>query len=418
MLGKEKNTGQLDLFRASLQQIIDLEHPLVALSLTIPWEKIEKDFEQFYPTQGAPSHPLRLMVGLLLLQRIYNLSDERITAWWKENPYCQFFCGKTHFQWRQPCAASDLVHFRKRIGEKGASLLFSLSVRLNTKKVQRAREVIVDTTVQPKNITYPTDEKLYKKIIDRCNRIAQRVGVKLRQSYQFVVKRLNYTKRYAPKKLCSKLARSVVSKLRTLAGRQVPDLSRKLLSRGREVLMQFSSQLSLISRLLAQKGQDRQKLYSLHAPEVSCIAKGKVHPKYEFGSKVSLAVLPRSHVVVGIKSYQGNPHDSKTLSESLWEAESNTGRSFTRLVVDKGYRGHNVKGKAVVMPERSRASSLSTKRSYKASLRRRCGIEAIISHLKKDHGLGLNYLQGIAGDGLNALLSATGYNLKLLLASC
>ena len=278
--------------------------------------------------------------------------------------------------------------------------------------------MIVDTTVQPKNITYPTDEKLYKKIIDRCNRIAQRVGVKLRQSYQFVVKRLNYTKRYAPKKLCSKLARSVVSKLRTLAGRQVRDLSRKLLSRGREVLMQFSSQLSLISRLLAQKGQDGQKLYSLHAPEVSCIAKGKVHPKYEFGSKVSLAVLPRSHVVVGIKSYQGNPHDSKTLSESLSEVESNTGSSFTRLVVDKGYRGHNVKGKAVVMPEPSRASSLSTKRSYKASLRRRCGIEAIISHLKKDHGLGLNYLQGIAGDGLNALLSATGYNLKLLLASC
>ncbi|MEL6607236.1 MAG: IS5 family transposase, partial [Bacteroidota bacterium] len=385
MLGQEKNPGQLELFRASLSQIINPEHVLVMLANLIPWKLLETHFSKLYSKTGTPSHPIRLMTGILLLQRIYNLSDERITAMWQENPYFQFFCGKTSFQWQQPCAASDLVHFRKRLGEQGMKLLFSLSIQLHKDKVAKAKEVLVDTTVQEKNITYPTDEKLYKRVIDRCNQIAQRVGVKLRQSYRFMVKKLIYAKRYASKTVRSKEAKRVVNKLRTLAGRQVRDLGRKLAAKGGDILEQFSEQLALMARVVEQERKDKNKVYSLHAPEVSCIAKGKSHPKYEFGSKVSLAVLPGSNVVVGIQSHRGNPHDCKTLLGSLEQAELLAGRGFECVVVDKGYRGHNLKGKEVIIPGDRQERPPGERRRYKASCRRRCGIEAIISHLKTDH---------------------------------
>ena len=415
MLGKEKNPGQIELFRASLQQILNPKHPLILLAKLVPWNLLEKEFAKRYANTGAPSHPIRLMSGLLLLQRVYNLSDERLTALWQENPYFQFFCGKTNFQWQQPCAASDLVHFRKRLGKEGIELLFKVSIQLHKEKVAKAKEVIVDTTAQEKNITFPTDEKLYKKVISRCNKLAKKKAIKLRQSYRFVVKKLSYTKRYAKHPNRAKEAKRVVRKLRTLAGRQVRDLTRKLTAQGHEVVAQFSEQLALMERAVNQKRTDKNKVYSLHAPEVSCIAKGKAHKKYEFGSKVSIALLAESKVIVGIKSYAGNPHDSKTLAKTLSEAESHSGRAYGRVVVDKGYAGHNLKNKEVIQPGDRQKRSKSARKRYKASCRRRCGIEGIISHLKSDHRMGLNYLKGVEGDEMNALLSAIGFNLTLLL---
>ena len=415
MLGKEKHPGQLELFRASLRQIINPNHVLVTLAQIIPWQYIETQFAKFYSKTGAPSHPIRLMTGILLLQRIYNLSDERITALWIENPYFQFFCGKTNLQWEQPCASSDLVHFRKRIGQEGLQLLFSVSIQVHADKVKKAKEILVDTTVQEKNITFPTDEKLYKKIIQTCNKIAEKASVKLRQSYRFVVKKLSYTKRYAAKAVQGKVTKRVVKRLRTIAGRQLRDLTRKLSSQGQELLDKFTEQLSIMERVLKQERKDKDKIYALHAPEVNCIAKGKSGKKYEFGSKVSIAMLPGSNVVVGIKSYEGNPHDSKTLKETVELSESSSGRSYARVVVDKGYRGHDLKEKEVIIPGDRKKRPPGASRSYKASCRRRCGIEAIISHLKLDHRMGLNYLKGSAGDSHNAILSAIGFNFKQLL---
>ena len=415
MLGKEKNPGQLDLFRAALHQILNPNHPLILLANIIPWESLEQQFAQLYAKTGAPSHPIRLMTGLLLLQRIYNLSDERITMLWQENPYFQAFCGKTNFHWEQPCAASDLVHFRKRLGKKGMEVLFKASIQLHKDKVDKAKEVLVDTTVQEKNITFPTDEKLYKKVISSCNKLAKKVDVKLRQNYRFVVKKLTYAKRYAKHPHGAKEAKRVVRKLRTLAGRQVRDLRRKLAGQGQELLAQFSEQLSVMDRVVSQNRKDKNKIYSLHEPKVSCIAKGKAHKKYEFGSKVALVLVPGANVIVGIKSYGGNPHDSKTLSETLSEAESHSGRTYDRVVVDKGYAGHKLKGKDVIQPGDRRVRSHSARQKYKQSCRRRCAIEGIIGHLKKDHRMGLNYLKGVEGDQMNALLSAVGFNLKLLL---
>ena len=379
----------------------------------IPWKKLEEVFAPLYGTVGLPSHPIRKMAALLMLKHLYNLSDERVVAMWQENPYYQYFAGEATFQWGQPCAASDLVHFRHRLGEKGIAKLFALSIALHADKVKKAKEVIVDTTVQEKNITFPTDAKLYKKVIEKCNAIAKNCGIKLRQSYRFVVHRLHYAQRYAHLPRQAEKAKKALKKLRTLAGRQVRDLQRQLVRLGQEKL--YAPLVQIMERIVRQQRGDRNKLYSLHAPETSCIAKGKAHKKYEFGSKVSVASLSGSNVVVGIANFVGNPHDSKTLAFTLEQVTQWTGRRYERVLVDKGYRGHGQVGSSeVIMPGKKVHASAYTLRRHKRLCKRRSAIEAIIGHLKSEHRLGRNYLKRSVGDSNNALLAGMGFNLMLL----
>lgn len=413
MLGKAPDQQQTDLFKNLLANQLNPQHPLYLLAQVIPWKKLEEAFAPLYGTVGLPSHPIRKMAALLMLKHLYNLSDERVVAMWQENPYYQYFAGEATFQWGQPCAASDLVHFRHRLGEKGIEKLFAHSIALHADKVKKAKEVMVDTTVQEKNITFPTDTKLYKKIIEKCNRIAKSCGMKLRQSYRLVVQRLQYAQRYAHLPRQAKKAKKALKKLRTLAGRQVRDLQRQLAKLGKEEL--YAPIVQIMERIVRQQRGDSNKLYSLHAPEVSCIAKGKVHKKYEFGSKVSVASLSGSNVVVGISSFSGNPHDSKTLAPTLAQVKQWTGRDYKRVLADKGYRGHAHLGDTeVIMPGRKRHGSDYALRRHKKLCKRRSAIEAVISHLKNDHRLGKNYLKGSVGDKNNALLAGMGFNLMLL----
>ena len=414
MLGKSPCQTQTDLFQTTLVQLLDPQNPLLKLAEVIPWGKLEKDFAPLYGTVGLPSHPVRKMAALLMFKHLYNLSDERVVERWTTDPYFQFFAGEAYFQWGQPCAASDLVHFRHRIGEKGIEKLFALSIALHQDKVKKAREVIVDTTVQEKNVTFPTDAKLYKKVINQCNRIAKKCSIKLRQSYRFVAQRLHYAQRYAHLPKQAKEAKKALSKLRTIAGRQVRDLQRQLVKLGKEAL--YAPILRTMERIVSQQRGDRNKVYSLHAPETSCIAKGKAHKKYEFGSKVSIASLSGSNVVVGISNFAGNPHDSKTLSPALDQVKQWTGRDYERVLVDKGYRGHAQLGATeVIIPGKKTHSSAYALRRHKRLCQRRSAIEAVIGHLKSDHRLCRNYLQGSIGDSHNALLSGMGFNLLLFL---
>jgi IS5 family transposase len=414
MLGKSPDQQQTDLFKNLLAHQLNPQHPLYLLAQVIPWKKLEEVFAPLYGTVGLPSHPIRKMAALLMLKHLYNLSDERVVDRWETDPYFQYFAGEATFQWGQPCAASDLVHFRLRLGEKGIAKLFALSIALHADKLKKAKEVIVDTTEQEKNITFPTDAKLYKKIIEKCNRIAKSCGIQLRQSYRFVVQRLQYAQRYAHLPRQAKKAKKALKQLRTLAGRQVRDLQRKLSKLGKEEL--YAPIVQIMERIVGQQRGDSNKLYSLHAPEVSCIAKGKAHKKYEFGSKVSVASLAGSKVVVGIASFAGNPHDSKTLTPMLAQVTHWTGRRYERVLVDKGYRGHGQVGSsAVIMPGKKTHGSSYALRRHKRLCKRRSAIEAIIGHLKSDHRMGRNYLKGSIGDGINALLAGMGFNLMLLL---
>ena len=196
MLGKSPLQNQKNLFRPLLVEFINLEHPLVILANRIPWKDLEQDFSGLYSHTGTPSKPIRLMVGLLILKQIYNLGDEPLMEEWVRDPYFQNFCGEGEFQWKPPCDPSDLVHFRKRIGEEGATKIFKLSVQMQGKDL-KSNDVVVDTTAQEKNITYPVDSKQYRKIIDKCNSIAKREGIQLRQSYKRTVKALLLDLRFA-----------------------------------------------------------------------------------------------------------------------------------------------------------------------------------------------------------------------------
>ena len=414
MLGQSPHQAQTDLFKDLLVHQLNPQYPLYLLAQAIPWKKLEEAFAPLYGRVGLPSHPIRKMAALLMLKHLHNFSDERVVAMWQENPYYQYFAGEATFQWGQPCAASDLVHFRHRLGEEGIAKLFALSIALHADKVKKAKEVMVDTTVQEKNITFPTDGKLYKKVIKKCHALAKHCGIKLRQSYRFVVQRLAYAQRYAHLPRHAKKAKRALKKLRTLAGRQVRDLRRQLIKLGKEEL--YAPMLQIMARIVRQQRGDKNKVYSLHEPAVSCIAKGKAHKKYEFGSKVSVASLSGSNVVVGITSFVGNPHDGKTLATALDEVAHWTGQRYARVLVDKGYRGHGqVGGSAVIIPGKKVHASAYALRRHKSCCKRRSAIEAIISHLKSDHRMGRNYLKGRIGDTNNALLAGMGFNLMLLL---
>jgi IS5 family transposase len=261
--------------------------------------------------------------------------------------------------------------------------------------------------------SFSTDGKLYKKVIEKCHALAKRCGIKLRKSYRFVVQPLVYAQRYAHLPRHAKKAKRALKKLRTLAGRQVRDLRRQLLKLGQQEL--YAPILQIMEHILTQQRGDTNKVYSLHEPTVSCIAKGKAHKKYSFGSKVSVASLSGSNVVVGITSFVGNPHDGRTLATALDQVVHWTGQRYARVLVERGYRGHGQVGNTtVIMPGKKAHESAYALRKHKTLCKRRSAIEAIIGHLKSDHRMGRNYLKGRAGDTNNALLAGMSFNLLLL----
>lgn len=416
---KTQPGGAGDLFRARLDQIINMSHELVRLAHELDWEWIDEELAELFSTEGRPGTETRFMIGLLLLKHIYGLSDEGVCERWVHDPYFQYFTGEEFFCHAFPHERSGMTHWRKRIGGKLDALLAeSLRVAHDTGalKPKDLERVTVDTTVQPKNITFPTDVKLMHKAVVMLGGLAKKHGVPLRQSYVRVTKRAALMAgRYAHAKQFKRHNREVRF-LRTRLGRLVRDIRRKTADDAalREA---FAVPLSRADRVRAQRQRQRgRKLYSLHAPEVECIGKGKAHKPYEFGCKVSIATTNRraagGQFVLHAKALHGNPYDGHTLGTVLKELQALTGIEVKRVYVDKGYRGHDA-------PKPLRVYRSGQKRGVfgviKRELRRRSAIEAVISHLKTDGHLGRNFLKGPQGDHANAVLAAAGYNLRLVL---
>ena len=412
MLGKSPDQNQSQIFQPLLKDFIDPKHELVILSCKIDWDMIVKKFSVLYSHTGTKSKPVRLMTGLLILKQLFNLSDDEVVEQWRSNPYYQYFCGESVFQWKYPCASSDITHFRKRIGKSGCQEIFNLSVNLFSKQIKKAQHVLVDTTVQEKNITYPTDGKLYKKIIDKCNRIREKEHLSVRQSYKFKAKEyLRMTHNFNhPKR--RKQAQKALRKLKTVAGRLMRDVSRGLADKG---IMKYKNEIEIFRKILLQTRHSKDKIYSLHEPEVSCIAKGKSHKKYEYGSKVSMAVIPGKNIIVGVKNFKGNPHDSKTLEPTLDHVREITGKDFKKAMVDRGFRGLTKIGETeIIIPDSGKLKNVS--KSYKQMKRKLCrkraAIEPIIGHVKHKCRMSRNYLKGVTGDEMNVLLSAAAFNFR------
>jgi len=417
---QSRQSGSGDLFRSRLDQIIDMKHALVRLAQKIDWKWIDAELADRFSDKGRPATETRFMVGLLILKHMFALSDEGVCERWVYDPYFQYFTGEEFFQHAFPHERSGLTHWRGRIGDK-LELLLQESLRVahdsGALKHDDLARVTVDTTVQPKNVTHPTDAKLMLKATLQLGALARRHGVALRQSYARLARRAALMAgRYIHAKQFKRANRELRF-LRTRLGRLSRDIARK--TRGDAILKAvFDAPLRKAHQIQWQRQQERgRKLYSWHAPETECIGKGKAHKPYEFGCKVSITTTNHrakgGQFVLHAKALPGNPYDGHTLAEVIAGTEALTGRPVERAYVDKGYRGHTV-------PNPRRVFISGQKRGVhgviKRELRRRSAIEPVIGHLKNDGHLGRNFLKGYAGDHANAVLSAVGYNFRLILA--
>jgi IS5 family transposase len=420
MAPRKPARGSDDLFRSRLEAMIDMDHALVKLAGLIDWSRFDEAFGRFYTQKGRPGLPTRLMAGLHLLKHMEGLSDEAICARWVENPYYQFFCGEQFFRHKLVLDRSSMTRWRGRIGAERLELLLAetLSVALRTEATTPAacERVTVDTTVQTKAVAHPTDSHLLMRGIEWLNRLAKRHGIKLRQSFLRLGRRARREVARLIHGRGHKQAMRWVRKLRTWLGRLDRDIGRKIAGNA-DLETAFALARERIGRLLAQKPDDADKLYALHAPEVECIAKGKVRSRYEFGVKTSIAVTNArtagGQFIVGMQALPGNPYDGHTLTGQIEQVERLTGVAVERAYVDRGYRGHKHDGAVKVIIAHSRGITSPT---IKRELRRRNAIEPIIGHAKSDGLLERNHLAGATGDAINAVLVAAGHNMRLLVA--
>ena len=412
----ESGGHQLELGAVLLESFINMKDELVILGKVIDWKHFCKKFgESFHERQGRPGLPTRLMVGLTYLKYLHNLSDEKVIKQFLHDPYWQYFCGYVCFQKEAPLEDSSLTRFRERLGEEGAKELLKQTVevakRAGLLKKTALKKVIVDTTVQEKNISYPTDAKLINKAREHLVREAKREEISLRQSYKFKGKkeaaksgRYFHAKQY-------RRGRASVKRQRTWLGRVIRDIRRKC-SEGKSEKMKRA--LEIGQRVFEQEKGSKGKIYSLHESQVECLSKGKAHKRYEFGNKVSFSVTAMGNWIIGAKSFFGSPFDGKTLKEAIRQTEDLTGEEVKRIGVDRGYRGkvYHPKGKEILI-----AGNKVKDRGIKRFLKRRSSIEPVIGHMKQEHRLGRNYLVGIEGDKMNPILAASAFNMQKLLRS-
>ena len=416
MLTRIKDEGeQRDFFRSLLKDMIDMDHPLIELSHRIDWEALEKTIEgSFSDHMGRPSCDSRLMIGLQILKYTFDISDEKVLRIWKENAYWQYFTGGKWFSKEIPTDAASMCRWRQKFEEVGCEELLAQTltagIKMGAIDSSIFKRVNVDSTVQEKNVRFPTDSRLYDRAREKLVKEAKKEGIPLRQNYSRVSKRelrrqSGYSKAHQLKR-----AKRSTKKIKTYLGRVVRDIERKMT----EPSEKLKKILELAHQLLAQERNSKNKIYSLHEPQVECINKGKAHKKYEFGTKAGFVTTSKGNWIVGAKNFSGNPYDGHTLKAALEQTTKIIGKEPEMAVCDLGYRGHNYEGACniqIVNKFRRRVP-----RSILKLWNRRSAIEPIIGHLKSDHGLGRNYLKGTLGDQINPILAAVGYNIRKLLA--
>ena len=404
---------QGNLFRVELSRIIDRGHGLVKLAEAVDWHRLDEMFGSTYcPDNGRPGVSTRLMVALHYLKYTHNLSDEEVVACWVENPYWQYFSGMKWFEHDVPIDPSSMTRWRKRIGEAGAEGLLretlEAGLKIKAVKPHQLKRVNVDTTVQEKEIRFPTDARLYDRARQRLAEAAKDRGISLRQNYNRKSKHALYMQsRYAHAQQMQR-ARQCTRKLKIYLGRVIRDIERNYQTPDGPL----RNLLEIGRKIFHQQRTDKNKTYSVHAPEVECISKGKAHKRYEFGCKVSVAATSRGGWFVGAQAVHGNPYDGHTLSDALSQVER-MGIRPEQAFVDMGYRGHNYEGPVEVHVDKRHRGR--TAKSLWRWMKRRAAIEPGIGHLKREHRMDRNRLKGKEGDCINAILSAAGMNFSKLL---
>jgi IS5 family transposase len=441
-----------DFFRARIDAMINLSDPLAVLARRLPWDQIEAAMQvkfaredragrvlegqdMFGATQvlagagvsnaGRPKLPIRLMASLLYLKHSFNLSDEELVVRWSENVLWQFFSGMTYYEHRLPCDATQIGRFRRDLGEEGLEQLLKATidtaVAIKAVKPKELERVIVDTTVQEKAIAHPVDSRLLEIARHKVVSAAKRAGIQLKQTFAKEGKVLRRRAGgYAHAKQFRRLKR-VVKRQRTVLGIVMREVQRKQQRpdfgpHHAKAASDLGVWLERAERIRTQQRKDKNKLYALHAPEVECIGKGKARKPYEFGVKNAVVVSHRHGLMLGARTFPGNPYDGHILSAVLEQATNLTQDLSVKLrqvVVDLGFRGVDADNPDKQIIHRGKFKSLSPQQ--KGWLRRRQAVEPAIGHLKSDHGLERCWLQGALGDALHAVSCAAGYNLRWLL---
>jgi IS5 family transposase len=402
--------------RTRLANLLNERHPLVKLAQQIDWRSFDEHFGTYYSEgTGRPATSTRLMVSLHYLKYTHDLSDEAVLRGWVENPYWQYLSGMEFFCHEPPVNPSSMSRWRSRVGEAGGEELLRQTIEaglhMGLIKPSELRRVNVDTTVQEKHIRFPTDPRLYDRMRERLVMAARREGVALRQSYVRVGKRLlAQQSRYAHAKQWRR-ARRCTRRLRTILGRVIRDIERKVPDPGEET----GDLLALARRLHVQERHDKGKLYSVHAPEVECISKGKAHKRYEFGCKVALAVSSKGGWVLAARALEGNPYDGHTLQSTMDRIVATSGIEPEHVYCDMSYRGHDYEGECEIHVGRRRRGSIP--KTLWRWMKRRAAIEPSIGHLKEERRMERCRLKGAEGDKINAVLSAAGMNFSKLLAA-
>ena len=441
-----------DFFRARIDAMINLSDPLAVLARRLPWDQIEASvaakFERqdragerlegqdlFGPTQvlegagvsnaGRPKLSIRLMASLLYLKHSFNLSDEEVAARWSENVLWQFFSGMTYYEHRLPCDATQIGRFRRALGEEGLEHLLKATidtaVAIKAVKPKDLERVIVDTTVQEKAIAHPVDSRLLEIARHKVISAAKRAGIQLKQTFAKEGKELRRRAGgYAHAKQFRRLKR-VVKRQRTVLGIVMREVKRKreaadFASGHPKAASDLMMWLERAERIRTQQRFDKNKLYALHAPEVECIGKGKARKPYEFGVKSAVVVSHKHGLMLGARTFAGNPYDGHILSAVLEQVTNLTQDwpvKLKHIVVDLGFRGVDTDNPDKQIIHRGKFKSLSPQQ--KGWLRRRQAVEPAIGHLKSDHRMDRCWLQGALGDALHSISCAAGYNLRWLL---
>ena len=394
-------------------QIIDPGHSLAKLAKVVDRDRLEEVFgSTFCPDNGRPAISTRLMVALHYLKYTHNLSDTDVVEAWVENPYWQHFSGMKYFEHKMPIHPSSMSRWRKRIGEAGAEKLLQQTIeaglKLKAVKPFMLKRVNVDTTVQEKEVRFPTDARLYDRARQRLVDAAKKRDIDIRQNYNRKSKQLiAQQSRYAHARQM-KRAKKCTRKLKTYLGRVIRDIERKCPYPDQ----QLDQLLDISTKIHRQQRHDKNKVYSVHAPEVECISKGKAHKRYEFGCKVSVAATSKGGWFVGAMATHGNPYDGHTLSETLEQVER-IAKAPDHVFVDMGYRGHGYQGDVQIHVDKRKRGR--TAKSMWRWMKRRTAIEPGIGHLKREHRMDRNRLKAIEGDCFNAILSAAGMNFAKLL---
>ena len=441
-----------DFFRARIDAMINLNDPLAVLARRLPWDQIEASLaakfereeragqvleghDMFGPTRvvegagtsnaGRPKLAIRLMASLLYLKHSFNLSDEELVVRWSENILWQFFSGMDYYEHRLPCDPTQIGRFRRDLGEDGMELLLKATidtaVAIKAVKPKDLERVIVDTTVQEKAIAHPVDSRLLEIARHKVVSAAKRAGIQLKQTFAKEGKELRRRAGgYAHAKQFRRL-KKVVKRQRTILGVVMREAQRKIEAPEfapdhPKAVSDLMMWLQRAERIRTQQRNDKNKLYALHAPEVECLAKGKARKPYEFGVKSAVVVSHRHGLMLGARTFPGNPYDGHILNAALEQTTNllqDHSVKLKQIVVDLGFRGVDADNPDVQIIHRGRFKSMTSQQ--RRWLRRRQAVEPAIGHLKSDNRMDRCWLQGALGDALHSISCAAGYNLRWLL---